>query len=399
MGRGRGQDGRHRGAPRCEDSVVPYHAIRDPEQLQALLDAVLSIESDLEVSHVLRRVVEAARSLTGARYGALGVLDPDGKGLSEFIPVGFDEATAEAIGHLPEGAGILGLLILDPRPIRLKDLSAHPDSVGFPAHHPPMHSFLGVPIRVRSEVYGNLYLTEKQGAEEFSEADETLVVSLASAAGIALDNARLHERLGELTLAADRERIARDLHDTVIQRLFSTGLSLQSALPIIEAPDLRSRVQAAVTDLDETIRQVRTTIFALEPPVTAERGTRARVLLTCAEAARSLGFEPEVRFSGALDRVVRPPLTDELTNVLREALSNIARHADARHAEVEVSVSEGKLHLLVIDDGRGPGDATRDGGRGVANMTERASLLGGSFSLVARSAGGAEVSWHVPVDA
>ncbi|HUC36997.1 MAG TPA: GAF domain-containing sensor histidine kinase [Acidimicrobiales bacterium] len=378
---------------------MPYHSIREPEQLQALLDAVFVIEAELELPGILRRIVEAACKLTGARYGALGVLDVSGKALSEFVHVGIDEATVDEIGHLPEGAGILGLLIVEPQPIRLKDLSEHPDSVGFPPHHPPMRSFLGVPVRVRGEVYGNLYLTEKQGAEDFSDGDQDVIVALAAAAGIAVDNARLHARVGELTMAADRERIARELHDTVIQRLFSTGLSLQSVLPTVEDLDLRSRIQEAVTSLDDTIRQVRTTIFALEPPPAARKGVRARVLDICAEAARTLGFEPEVRFSGAIDRGVRSPLATELLSVLREALSNVARHASAHRAEVEVSV-DGALALRVVDDGRGVADTSAaSGGRGMSNMAERAELLGGTFSVSNRPGGGTEVSWIVPLPA
>lgn len=373
-----------------------YHAIRDPDQLQALLAAVLAIESDLELPGVLRRIAEAACSLTGARYGALGILDPSGKGLAEFVHVGMDGATVEAIGHFPEGEGILGLLILDPRPLRLTDLSTHPDSVGFPPSHPPMRSFLGVPLRVRGEVFGNLYLTEKQGAEQFSETDEALVVALAGAAGIAVDNARLHARLGDLGLAADRERIARDLHDTVIQRLFATGLSLQAALPLAEDPDLRSRIEEAVSDLDDTIRQVRTTIFALEPPPTANKGVRARLLEICAEAARSLGFDPEVRFVGAIDRNVNTLVATELLSTLREALSNVARHAQAHHAVVELSV-DGEVHLRVIDDGVGVKAGEHRSGRGLANMAERAKLLGGSLTVSPLRDGGTEISWRAPL--
>ncbi len=174
--------------------MVPYHDIRDPEQLQALLDAVLDIESDLELSGVLRRVVESACGLTGARFGAIGVLDQSGGHLSEFVHFGMDDATVEGIGHLPSGKGILGLLIREPTPLRLADLSAHPDSVGFPAGHPPMHSFLGVPLRSRGAVFGNLYLAEKRGGTEFSKNDESLVVALAAVARIAIDNARLQSR-------------------------------------------------------------------------------------------------------------------------------------------------------------------------------------------------------------
>jgi signal transduction histidine kinase len=380
----------------CEDALVPYRAIHKPEQLQALLDAVLSIESGLELAGVLRRIVEAACKLTDARYGALGVLDPKGKGLSEFIHVGIDDAVVDAIGHLPEGAGILGLLILEPKPLLLEDLSNHPDSVGFPPAHPPMRSFLGVPVRVREEVFGNLYLTEKRGASAFSEEDEALVIALAAAAGIAIDNARLHTRVGELTMAADRERIARDLHDTVVQRLFATGLSLQSIAPVVEQSELRSRIEEAVAELDDVIRQVRTTIFALEPPPAAKEGVRSRVLEVCAEAGRSLGFEPEVRFSGPVDRYVREADATELLSVLREALSNVARHAEARRVEVQLAVENQMLELVVIDDGVGiSGGDTRHGGRGLDNMTERAERLGGSCVISTNPRGGTSVSWCV----
>ena len=376
---------------------MPYQAIRDPDQLQALLDAVLTMESEVEPAGLLRRIAEVACSLTDARYGALGVLDRSGKGLGGFVHVGLDDATAHAIGHLPEGAGILGLLILDPKPLRLADLSTHRDSVGFPPGHPPMHSFLGVPLRVRGKVIGNLYLTEKQGAPAFSEADEALVVALAAAAGVVVDNARLHTRISELGLAADRERIARDLHDTVIQRLFATGLSLQSVLPFADDGEMRQRISEAVSDLDATIRQVRTTIFALEPPPASEQGVRARVLEICAEAARSFGFDPEVRFAGALDRHVDAALAIQLLSTLREALSNVARHARACHAEVDLSVDHEALHLRVVDNGVGPQAAGKNAGRGIPNMAARAEALGGCFTISARPGGGTEVVWQVPL--
>ena len=184
-----------------------------------------------------------------------------------------------------------------------------------------------------------------------------------------MENARLHARVQRLTLASDRERIARDLHDTVIQRLFATGLALQSSLPLVDSVDLRDRLESAITDLDDTIRQVRTTIFSLEPPSTAERGVRARVLEVCADAGRSLGFEPEVRFAGPIDRQVSVGLASELLATLREALTNVARHAGASQAEVELSVDH-DLHLRVLDDGAGavpsgvgPGQRPRQHGR------------------------------------
>src|SRR5215218_10163943 len=184
---------------------------------------------------MLDRIVSAAVGLVDARYGALGVLDETGTRLSQFITVGLDDETCRAIGTLPEGHGILGLLIVDPKPIRLPDLHEHPDSYGFPPRHPPMKSFLGVPIRVRNQVFGNLYLTDKTTAEVFTDIDEELVVGLAAAAGVAIENARLHERVQRYALVEDRERIARDLHDTVVQRLFATGLSLQGTVRLVRS--------------------------------------------------------------------------------------------------------------------------------------------------------------------
>lgn len=375
---------------------MPYHAIDDPEQLHALLDAVLTIESDLDLSSTLRRIVESACTLTGARYGALGVLDPTGRSLAQLVQVGMDDATVEAIGRLPEGAGVVGRLIRDPVPLRLKDLTTHPDSVGVPEGHPPMRSFLGVPLRVGGEVFGNLYLTEKQGAEEFTDLDEQLVVALASAAGLAVKNARLHARVGELTLAADRGRIARDLHDTVLQRLFAVGLSLQSVVPVTEVPEVRARILEAVSALDETIREIRTTIFELAPPPGSHLGLREEALTSAREAARSLGFEPEVRFKGAIDSVVPRHVVPEAISTLREALSNVARHAHAHGVEITVSVEEGELVVDVRDDGVGPG-ARASGGRGIGDMEARAARLGGACTVEPRTGGGTEVTWRVPI--
>jgi len=381
-----------------QDDMVAYHEIRDPERLHALLDAVLVVESDLDLNGVLRRIVAAACTLTDARYGALGVLDTAGVALATFIHVGMDDAVVARIGPLPEGRGVLGRLIVDPRPLRLADLSTHPDSVGFPPGHPPMRSFLGVPLLVRGEVYGNLYLTEKRHDEPFSDIDEALVVALASAAGIAVENARLHARVGELALIADRERIARDLHDSVIQRLFGIGLVLQAVLPVTEVTEVRDRITDSIADLDDTIRQIRTTIFALATPPASARGVRARVLEVCAQATRSLGFDPEVRFAGPVDRLVAEEVAADLLASLGEALANVARHAQATRVYVTVSVGS-EVHLEVHDNGVGPRltDPQVGGGRGLPNMAERAEALGGSFTFAAHPAGGAVVSWRVPL--
>ena len=227
-------------------------------EVQQILDAIFAISSDLELPAVLQRIVQVACDQTDAQYGALGVLgavSDDGEILLiEFITEGIDKAGVRRIGHYPRGLGILGLVIHEPQPLRLDDLGAHPDSVGFPDGHPAMRTFLGVPIRIRNEVFGNLYLTEKRGGGPFTATDETLAVALASAAGVAIENARLHERVQELALLHDRERIARDLHDTVIQRLFATGLGLQALSRLVDDVGVADKVQAAVEDLDATIR-------------------------------------------------------------------------------------------------------------------------------------------------
>jgi signal transduction histidine kinase len=365
-----------------------------PRSLRQLLDAVMTVGSNLDLPSVLHHIIGSAVSLVDARYGALGVLDETGTGLSQFITVGLDEDARRAIGSLPKGHGILGLLILEPKPIRLPDLHEHPDSYGFPPNHPPMKSFLGVPIRVRDQVFGNLYLTDKTSAEVFTDIDEELVVALAAAAGIAIENARLHLRVRELALLEDRERIARDLHDTVIQRLFATGLRLQGAARLAERPELAERITQAVDDLDLTVKHIRTAIFGLEASRRAAGGLRHRVLALCAEAAGALGFDPHVLFDGPVDNSPEDAAI-ELLAVLREALANVARHAQAARVDVDV-VADSDLTLRVVDDGRGLPEERRAAGRGLRNMDARASALGGTMVARSGSPAGTILEWRVP---
>jgi signal transduction histidine kinase len=310
---------------------VPLSDVKDPGLLTRLVEACLAIGSDLSLPRMLRRIVESAVGLVDARYGAVGVLDEHGKGLSEFVTVGVDPVGIEAIDRLPEGHG-------------------------FPPNHPPMKSFLGAPIRIRDEVFGNLYLAEKQGVEEFSAVDEVVVEVLAGVAGMAVENARLHGRVRELTLIEDRERIAADLHDTVMQRLFATGLALQGCVRRVDVPEVSERVQAAVEDLDDTIRQIRTTIFALQAPRTPERGLRAEILDLAGEAAAGLGFDPQVRLEGPIDLAVPEETATQLLSTLREALSNVVRHARATRADIEVRVFDDRVVATVTDNGVGLGD-------------------------------------------
>ena len=365
-----------------------------PRELRRLLEAVLVVGSELDLATALQRIVEAAADLVHARYGALGVLDRSGNALAEFITVGVSEEQKRAIGSLPKGHGILGLLIAHPAPLRLPDLSEHADSFGFPPNHPLMTSFLGVPIRVRDQVFGNLYLCDKADGEVFTDIDEEMTVALASAAAVAIENARLHSRVAEIALFEDRERIARDLHDNVIQRLFATGLGLQGTMRLAGATEIASRLQQAVDDLDDTIRELRSAIFELHTERLPGRSVRQEVLDVCAESARALGFEPVVRFDGPIDNAVDDALAEHVLAVLRESLSNVARHAEATAATVDINVREGSLSLAVTDNGTG-GDRTSTGGRGIDNMRARATRLGGTMSIVRPDSGGTRVQWQV----
>lgn len=373
------------------------------ERLERLLDAVLAIASDLSLPTVLRRIVTAASDLVEARYGALGVIGEEGTDLVEFVHTGMDESTVLAIGELPKGHGILGKLIEDPRPLRLADLSQHAASYGFPPDHPPMTTFLGAPIRVGDRVFGNLYLSEKRGGVEFTQEDEDLVVGVAAVAGAAIENARLYEDLErrqdeiqQLRVLEDRERIGRDLHDTVIQRLFATGLALQAAAKrAASVPEVAVRIQQAVDELDETIREIRTTIFQLQSAERVE-GLRSQILDLCEELTPTLGFRPSVAFEGAVDTAVGAGVAEQLLRVLREALTNVAKHAQASRVDVGVHAQADEAILRVADDGIGV-DGRTDGGFGLRNIERRARSLGGSLTLAPGHDGGTLLEWRVPL--
>jgi len=379
---------------------VPYHQISDPSKLHELLDAVLFVESELDLSNVLERIVHEARLLSRARYGALGVIQESGSQLERFITEGLDDRTTASIGAPPKGAGILGLIISHPEPLRLTELGSHPASVGFPPHHPPMHTFLGVPVSVRNRVYGNLYLTDKEGGQEFSRDDERLVTALAVAAGIAIENARLHNKVRELSLAEDRARIAQDLHDVVIQQIFAVGLSLHTAIALCDSRDVRARLADSVAMLDETIRQLRATIFSLDSQDPSARSTSRlteEILGICQEAHDSLGFEVAVSFQGLIETPTDLSLAKHTLTALRETLANIARHARATRATVTLSRTPSLLTLRVVDDGIGIPDPPPSRGRGLENLTSRAKELGGTFTIGNSSPKGTEAVWQVPV--
>jgi signal transduction histidine kinase len=542
------------------------------DRMRGLLEAVVAIGSGLDLESMLRRIVETAVRLVDATYGALGVIGEgdEGKRLAEFIPVGLSQEEISRVHHWPEGRGLLGLLIDDPRPLRLADIAVHPASSGFPDGHPAMRGFLGVPVRVRDEVFGNLYLTNKRGGGEFTEDDEAVLVALGAAAGVAVENARLYEaarlqqrwiqasaevttrllsgsapaevladitrqalelsgadlcvlalpdeegrrltityaegdgadatrglvlpagqsmsgqvlatgepvtsadfaaderaasaargamsQLGPaivfplgapgnvrgvltvgrmhgaapfpaaqadvvasfaaqagvaLELAAsraeaarlflyeDRERIARDLHDLVIQRLYATGMSLEGTMPMITRPEVASRITNAVDAMDLTIKDIRATIFELQARGTAdELDLRVDIVDLVEEMTPLLGFAPSLRLGAGLGGEIKPYIAEQALAALREALSNAARHAAATQVDVTVDVgADGMFAVQVTDNGTGvPAGGRRSG---LHNLASRAEKLGGGLQLGAADPGapspGTRLTWRVPL--
>jgi signal transduction histidine kinase len=526
------------------------------------LEAVAGIGSQLEPSAALRAIVTAAVDLTGARYGALGLVGEGGT-LSGFLPVGMNPEQIAGIGQWPQGRGLLGELICHPRPMRLHDLTADPRFAGFPPGHPPMRSFLEAPVLIREELFGNLYLTDKRGSADFDAEDEELLVAVAGAAGLAVENARLRaearrqgqwqrataevtqqllaadeprdvlalvtqhaleisgadavalalpsaagdhvtitnasghnagllvgitvpiglslsgrimasgervsvldfgadervalavRRLGALgpgvavplgvpgdvrgvmvaarktggqplppaavdmvttfavqagiglklaehrrdtqriALLADRDRIARDLHDLVIQRLFATGMSLEGGMPLMPDGEAADRVRRAVDELDGTIRDIRSTIYTLQARDEPDQPeTHARILGVVQEMTDALGFAPWLRIDGQLDDRAPAQMSEDILAVIREGLSNVARHAGASQVDIVVTADQ-DLVIVISDDGAGI--AADRAWSGLANLTERAAELGGGLLAEAAEDGGTRLEWRVPL--
>jgi len=366
------------------------------QRRDALVQAGLVLASELSLPSILQKIVELACQVADARYGALGVLDSDGRMIFDFITHGVTEEERRAIGNLPVGKGILGLLITEATPIRLAKIQDHPRSVGFPPNHPPMTSFLGVPIKVRGRVYGNLYLTEKRGAAEFTEEDQEAVVTLAAQAGVAVENARLHEDLRRLAVLEDRERIAQELHDGVIQSLFAVGMGLQAAGAMTADPEaVRDRLDAAVNDLDRVIRDLRNYIFGLGG------GPADREL---SRALHGLGDElrrgSEIAIRVEVDPAASGALASRATDVVqfaREALTNAVRHSGAATASVVISRDDGLFVLEIEDDGKGfDPEATEGLGRGLGNLRARAQTLGADLDIDSEPGRGTRVRLVMP---
>ncbi|MGZ5295305.1 MAG: GAF domain-containing sensor histidine kinase [Actinomycetota bacterium] len=376
--------------------------VRDRDRADLLIEAGLALASERSLEAVLQRIVELAVDITVARYGAISVLGPDGR-IDEFITEGITDEERAKIGDPPTGHGILGLLISEARPLRLADLAGHPMSVGFPPHHPPMRSLLGAPILARGKVFGNIYVTEKQGEEGFSVDDERALQVLATQAGVAVENARLYEEMlraqdevRRLEVLDDRERIAKELHDGVIQSLFAVGMSLQGAAALAQDEGITVRIEAAVEDIDRAIRDLRNYIFGLRPGILADRQLD--------QALRELGVEFEQR-SGVVTVVdVDPGIAAELASIAsdvvqitREALSNVGRHAEATTCRVSLRRGADGAILTIDDDGRGFELGAVGEGLGIGNLRDRVTSLGGSLGIQSSAGEGTTIRAVLPL--
>lgn len=367
-------------------------------QVQALNIAGMSLTSELETPIVLQRVVEQARAVADAKYAALGVFDSDGL-VEQFITSGISDEERAKIGPLPHGRGLLGVLQKEHVTLRLRDLHAHPKSVGFPENHPPMRSFLGTPILYRGTSLGNLYLTEKQGADEFSADDEEAVRTLAAQAAIAIENARLYEQIEQVSVREERHRIGMDLHDGVIQSLYGVSLQLEdAAVRLASEPDAaRKTVDRAVDRLNASIADLRNYVLGLRPIRGSDRPLIESLPMLAAQARTNALIEVGVvvapEAASALDGVGR----EAVFFIAADALGNVQRHARARRASVRLFLDNSSVVLEVGDDGVGFDHERAVDGHGLRNMRERAFSAGGRLSLHTAPGRGSRVRFELPV--
>jgi signal transduction histidine kinase len=348
-------------------SVPTSHASSD--QLRRLHLAVMSMGSDLDLGIVLHRIVEAAIELVDASHGAIDVPGSDRTPIRRFIAEGLDARSTAMIGSLGSPRGVVAL--------------------------PVATTYLCVPVIVDGAPYGSLFLTDKRSGGDFTDIDDELAVALAAAAGMAIEKARLHTRLRRTDVVEDRDRIARDLHDTVVQHLFATGFTLQRALRVPGTdPEVTERIEQAIDGIEHVIDDIRATVLALHIAVGAEGGVRRKLLHLGDELTSALGFRPSFSFEGPVDTAISDDVASHLLAAVGEALANVARHARTSTASVLLRVEGSSLCALVDDDGVGPG-TPRIGGHGLANLAHRAAALGGTCSLEARPGGGSRLRWQI----
>ena len=363
---------------------------------EILVQAGLMLASELPLPALLQRIVELAAELADARYAALGVLSPEGELIQEFLTIGVNDAERERIGPIPHGGGILGALIRDARPLRLARIQDDPRSVGFPANHPPMTSFLGAPVAVRGKVFGNLYLTEKIGAAEFTAEDEDALVKLAAQAGIAIEFTRAQEELRRLALVQDRERIAKELHDDVIQSLFAEGMALQATLGVVDDPSaVRGRLEGSIENIDRVIRDLRSYIFGLRPGVAADRELDRSLRDLAKDFAATLPIEVHT------DDVAVSHLANKAADIVqlaREAISNAVRHSGGTHVQVSLVELGDHALLEISDDGKGfEPERVHGRGHGLANLRARAEVLGGELEIESEPGAGTWIRVRIPL--
>ncbi len=378
---------------------VNVEALRSDRALHALDRATRAIAGELEADRVLQLIVDSVRDLVGAHYAALGTFDSNGR-IELFITSGMSEDLRTRIGPLPQGHGLLGTIIRDGATLRIPDISKHLESVGFPAHHPPMGSLLGVPIRAGRRIVGNFYLTEKEGAGEFGADDQELVEMFAGHAGIAIQNARLHQEVQDLAVVGERLRISRDLHDGIIQSIYAVSLSLEDAVEGIKTdPGAASdRVDRAIDRLHTTIADIRTFIVGLGPGtgigLAEALDSMARELL----GGSTIALESDLSGATVVEHRLPPEGIHEIVQIAREALSNVARHSGATNALVRLSADRGGAALLVEDDGAGFDPSVRHGSGhiGLANLRDRAAALGGDLKIESGGDSGTRIIVRVP---
>ena len=372
---------------------MPQRRVEDPDRLRALLDSVMLLESTLDLDDLLGTIVARAAQLVGAAHGALGVVDASGQALERFITTGLADEDVARIGAPPEGLGLLGALIVKPEPLRLDDAGSHPSSTQLPSGHPPIGAFLGAPVHVRGAVYGNLYLTNPPGSPPFTEEDEAVVSTLAVAAGLAIETSRLYAEVEELGAAEARAEVARDLHDTVLQRIFGHTMMLSVLERRTDDPELAEAFEELRGELAETTRTIRSTIFGLQP-TEASRTLDVLVADVLAGLRGMFDYDLDVEVSGLEGCELEPKTAAAIVAVLREGLTNVVRHANASRCALSVRCGD-DLVVEIRDNGEGGPSSSPGGGRGLGNLDHRARSLGGSCSFTLDDQGG-HLRWSVP---